>query len=151
MRRYCYKIKRGFFKAEKLKKFGYDLYLPEDNSDKDVFWAKGIRVPVDSPVGKWVARGLEKIYMSGEKWKKELENEGYSFDEKGKMIINDKFLSGLVGQLCVAAVGDNAGCLFINMEGVEFYDVNVLDESVPLEIMNLVTNKVVYKKRIREK
>lgn len=149
-KKYCYKIKRTYLKLENLKKFGFDKFI--DESTEEIFWAKRILIDKDSTIGKFLKSQLEMIYLKGgEKYKKELLDSGYEFDQEGKLVLNQAFTSGLAAQLCVSLNNSDSdkGCLFINVDGMEWHETEILDESVFKDIEILKSNKVIYEKRIR--
>ncbi len=148
-RQYCFKIKRNWLKLERLKKFGFDLFLdPETNEG---FWAKKLNLELECSISKFLKAQLEMIYSKGgEKYKKELLDSGYEFDTNGKLVINEAFTSGLNAELCVSinASDSDKGCLFINIEGMEWHEEEILRECAPDIINTLLENHVIYRKRI---
>lgn len=165
---YCYKIKCGYIKVKdnnayakpKIEKFGFrpmqEVFKNEAGEETYCWaegWAKTIKLPKNCPVAKWVRANIENIYKQEKdkedsKWLKELLDSGYEFDEEGKLIENEKYLSGLEAQLCIMFSGEYRGVLFINAGGsVEFYDANVLIGSAFGDIMKLIKAGAIYKKR----
>lgn len=153
---YVCKVKTNWLKGEMLKKLGYDLYFPEGEeglSDAEAYWAKTLRVPADSPVAGWLRHTLERIWQGGncdETAKGEIVSSGYEFEEDGGIIDNERFLSDLVCQLCVAVRGEGRGELFINMGGIEFSDYGTLEKTFPEELDLLAKANAAYRKLMRK-
>lgn len=163
-KQYCFKIKYGYLKLKdnnayskaKIENYGFYMYVPENEDDEDIFWAKNLKLDKNCSIAKWVKKDTEKIYQKEKEnqdshWVKEILEAGYEFNEDGTLIENEKFEEGLNVQLCIAATGPYHGTLFINMGGlVEFYDSEVLLECAPQDIEYLLSNGVAYKKRYHD-
>ena len=167
---YCYKFKHNVIKVKEnnayakplIEKYGFkpmqDVYTNEAGEETYCWaegWAKNIKVDSKSLVAKWVKKSIEDIYAKekekeNSKWRDSILEEGYEFDEEGKLVENEKYLSGLEAQLCVMATGEMSGVLFINMGGaVEFYDSKTLISSASEDVMQLEKAGAIYKKRLR--
>jgi len=166
---YCYKFKFNVIKVKEnnayakplIEKYGFspmqEVYTNEAGEETYCWaegWAKNIKIDSNSLVAKWVKKNIEDIYAKekekeNSKWRDSILEEGYEFDEEGKLIENEKYLSGLEAQLCVMATGDLRGVLFINMGGaVEFYDAKTLISSAFEDVMQLERADAIYKKRL---
>lgn len=169
---YCYKFKPSVIEVEEnnayakplIEKYGFRP-VQEDFTDEKGnpisswtgIWAKKIEINKNSSIAKWVKRKIEKIYkkekeIPDSKWIKELNDSGYQFDEKGKLLENSKYLEGLGGQLCVSHDEPYAGVLYISMDGcAEFYNTNALDEACKKEINALLKDRVIFQTVLKAK
>ena len=170
-RDFCYKVKHTYIKVKennayakpKIEKFGFmpmqEVAIDEGGVETHYWaegWAKTISFTADCPVAKWIKSNIESIYKAetekegDSKWLGDILEAGYEFDDQGKLIENEKFLSGLNGQLCIMATGNYHGTLFISLSGaIEFYDARTLDVTCKEEIDKLLAAGVIYEKRLR--
>ena len=167
MKQYCYKVKWDFLKIKennayahaKIENFGFEPIFQEFDEGPASWvggWAKRIEIAYETKIGQWLIKNIEGIYKAEKdkedsKWVKELLETGYEFDEEGHLIINDLIKKPTLAELCIMKEGSYHGTLFINIGGaMEIYDKDILLEACPDVINELMENKVVYVKRLRE-
>lgn len=170
---YCYKFKHGILKIRgkeyahaRIEEFGFKPIFSDFEEDLggervihhewEKGWGKTVLAKYNSPVGMWIKNNIESIYKQEKdkedsKWIKSILESGYEFDENGKIIENDIVRKDIECQLCVMLdYHELSGCLFLNVGGtLEFYDTETLDKSVPEEIIRLIGQDVIYKKRLK--
>lgn len=159
---YHYKVKKNWLKVNtklyepraKVQDFGFNIYLPDDEEDGSVYWAKPIEVGPDTKIANWIISNLENIYQKGgEEWANELLQEGFEFDANEHLIINQAFLDSLKGQLCVSVnrAEYDFACLFINIEGTEWGSCEFLEDALKEDIEAMLKAGAIYKKRFIER
>lgn len=144
-REYLYKLTGGFVKHPCfLEEYGFKPY--KSDNDEEIFYAKGIVLPVDCSIVKYIKKAFEKVHKKADN--KEDFSE-YKFNKDGSLHMNKKVKKEFTEcQLCVATSGLGKFCLFINApDRCEYYNTEVLDECVGDFIDILLNNKVIYAKR----
>lgn len=143
---YCYKIKHAWLKKQRLKNLGYKLYSDEYDN---LYWAKNINLSPISLIAQDLKKQVELIFKKGgEEYKKIILESGFEFDLNDNLIINDAFLNGLKAQLCVSInnFDSDRNVLFINIDGMEWYNISYVNDACKDEIEKLLKAKVIYKK-----
>ena len=158
MKEYHYKVKRNWLKIDtkkyggkaKIEELGFAMFLPDDEEDPTVYWAKPISVGPDTKIAQWIKANLENIYQKGgEEWANEIIQHGFEFDADEHLIVNQAFLDSLKGQLCVSVnrYEYDFACLFINIEGTEWGTCDFLNDALGEEIKKMLDAGMIYKKR----
>lgn len=160
---YCYKFKSNYLRINKKevrefleKELGLLVYEPQDEADTELFIARPFKLEKEDVLYRYIKKQIEDINKTenkSERLEKELKESGYEFNEDGTVVENETFLNGMpTSQLCVSINGEMKGCLFINLEGLEFYHIDVINGCANAKKIadKLVKNKVVYKKLLKD-
>lgn len=167
MKMYCYKVKWSYLKVKennayahaKIEDFGFAPIFQQFDEGPASWaggWAKKIEIAHDTQIGKWLKKNIEGIYKSEKgkedsKWLKELLDTGYEFDEEGHLIENEMVKKPTSAELCIMKDGSLHGTLFINIGGtMEIYDKDVLLETCPGDVNELLSKGAIYQKRFCE-
>lgn len=149
MKEYVYKINHKFIKHPiLLTKYGFNPYTGEDGEDLIV--AKPITIDIDSSISKSSKNLIEYFYKHAEEEEKETDFKEYKFYKNGKLILNKQIKEQLTKcQLCFYTNDVGAFELFINApDHNQYFNATVLDEHIKKEIDYLLSEKVIYRKKI---
>lgn len=167
MKMYCFKVKWSYLKVKennayahaKIEDFGFEPMFQQFDEGQASWiggWAKRIEIAHDSQIGNWLKKNIEGIYKTEKKkedskWVKELIEAGYEFDAEGHLIENEAIRKPTLAELCVMKEGSLHGTLFINIGGaMEIYDKEILLETCPGLIHELMEKEVIYQRRFKE-
>lgn len=145
---YVYRINHKFVKKPfLLGEFGFNPY--EDEETHELVVARPIVLKIDSSIAQSTIKLIEHFYKEASEKEREEDFKDYSFDESGKMIINDELEKEFTHcQLCFYTTDVGAHQLFVNAGLNQYFNSKVLDENIGDVIQELIKNKIIYKKRI---
>ena len=149
-RMYKYKVKRGFLRnEERMLKAGFSIAYVDDYAEDKVY-AIPVKLDLDKSIWNLLVEEVNEWAKKEEIVKEHFIEEGYKFDEEGKIVLDEKFVSeNSQIELCVFL---KEGVLYANAGGfLEFIDCDTLDNEFPEIIKNLADLGLIYKKRISKR
>lgn len=160
--RYIYKVKSKIKKhPELLAKYGFNPYACEGEEDNEIIYARGLTLKGDCSIVKYLKRAIEKIYTKATSKEREEDFAGLEFKEiltddqqrDYEVVMNEELYKELTEcQLCIPSSGLGEWSLFINApDRVEYYNVAILNECAKEIVDVLLTDKVIYKAKIKLK
>lgn len=146
---YVYKIKHKFTKQRQnnfreIENYGFSFY--KDEEGKEEIYAISISLSVENDIVQNAKRIIEYFYSNATEEQRKQDFEGWDFSDN-KIVMNEQSIKNLTQtQLCFCLKGKTANTLFINgTDGKEYYNSEILRESIGELIKYLLDNKIIYK------